>query len=61
MSKLLASAPTLSGIEDSVNRFWCSDKYRVDPETLIITHPERAAPEGVRIIKKAGRYRFEMI
>ncbi|PWC91942.1 hypothetical protein [Azospirillum sp. TSO5] len=59
-SQLLASAPSIRQIEESINKFWCSDKYRVDPETLEITHPDRKTPEGVRVIKKGKRYRFEM-
>jgi hypothetical protein len=60
-NKLLASAPSIVEIEKSVNRFWCSEEYRVNPTTLEIEHPSRSVPDGVRVVKKGRRYRFEMI
>lgn len=58
---LLASAASLAGIERAVNKFWCSDKYRVNPVTLAIEHPERVAPGGARVVMKGKRFRFEMV
>lgn len=60
-SNLLASAGTLQNIEGLINRFYCSDSYRVNPETLAIEHPSGRVPWGVRVVKKGRRYRFEMV
>lgn len=60
--RLLASAPTIADIESVIGRFYYSDKYRVDPETLAISHPDKPEPpKGVRVVFKARRYRFEMV
>jgi hypothetical protein len=58
---LLASAASLAGIERAVNEFWCSTKYRVNPDTLAIEHPERPVPAGVRVVMKGQRFRFEKL
>jgi hypothetical protein len=55
---LLASSATVEGIQDMINRFWCSTAYRVDPETLVISHPDRSAPDHVRVERKGKRLRF---
>lgn len=57
---LLASSPTREGITTCINEFWCSTTYSVNETTLAIEHPVKV-PEGVRVIKKAGRYRFERV
>lgn len=55
---LLSSAPTLKSIEEAINDYWCSETYRVNPETLEISHPTKKI-EGFRVVKIKGRYRFE--
>ena len=60
-SRLLASSNSLAGIQKLVNDFWYSDRYSVNPETLAIEHPEYEAPTQARVIRKGGRYRFEML
>jgi hypothetical protein len=63
VSQLLATSPTVEGIQHMVNRFWCSDEYRVDPQTLAISHPRnQIGSRGDFIIRKSkGRYRFERV
>jgi hypothetical protein len=53
--RLLATSPTLEGIEKAVNAFWCSDRYRVDPDTLAIAHVGGAPIHpAVRVERIAG-------
>lgn len=59
--KLLASSGSVAGIEGAIRQFWCSDAWVVDPQTLVITHPDRGTPDGVRVVKKGQRYRFERV
>lgn len=59
---LLASSPTIGGIEKCINQYWFSTDYRVDPQTLAITHPRWSmVDKPVRVIFKRGRYRFERV
>lgn len=61
-SYLLASSGTLKGLEKLINEFYFSNSYVVDEATLAVrnlkTGKER---EGVRVVKKGRRYRFEML
>lgn len=59
-AKLLATASTVDGITEMVNRYWYSDNYRVNPDTLEIEHPSKAV-SGYQIRLAKGRYRFECI
>lgn len=59
-ARLLASSPTLPGITAQINKFWCSDAYTVNPETLAIEHPSKTVNPSVRVRLARGRYRFEM-
>lgn len=58
---LLASAPTVEGIERQIRRFWASDAYSVDPGTLQIVHSTRRVPDDYpyRVARVRNRYRFE--
>jgi len=58
MPALLASSSTLEGIEKLVNQYYFSTTYRVTPE-LEIVRMDGYKPEGVRIVHKRNRYRFE--
>ena len=61
---LLASSGTIEGIERCVNEYFFSKKWRVDPETLEMRHEDSPANTpiyGLRVIRKDGRYRFEML
>ncbi len=55
---LLASSGSIKGIQELINRYWYSEKYTINPETLAIEHPTRV-PEGYRVTYVRGRYRFE--
>ena len=55
---LLATAGTIENIEKLINRFWCSESYTVNRETLAIEHPARV-PAGFSVALSRGRYRFE--
>lgn len=60
-ARLLASSPTVEGIQRLINRFWVSEHYRVDPETLALSHTTgRAVPAGAAVEKRGTRYRFVM-
>lgn len=63
--KLLASAPSLDAIGDSVARFYCGERKELvaqDDGTWAIRSPVtgRTFPD-VRVIARKGRYRFEMV
>ncbi len=62
---LLASAPTITGIAECINKYFYSDCYIVDPVDLSIRkkgsdvpHPF-TYPFQVRLVR--GRYRFESV
>lgn len=55
---LLATSGTIDGIEKLIRRYWYSDAYSVNRETLAIEHPARV-PEGFTVRLSRGRYRFE--
>lgn len=73
--KLLASAGTREGIEACISRFYCGERKEIypfwaDPSRFHVVWPEsdKGGPcpkagqyiDGVRVILKRGRYRFEM-
>lgn len=62
---LLATAGTLDGIRDCVSRFYAGQSKALIPTgddswKVIDTYTSKPA-EGVRIVRKRGRFRFEMI
>lgn len=68
--KLLASAPDLDGIKDSITRFYCGEEKDLgnfaDEQrrraTLDLFHKGTCEKlEGVRVSYARGRYRFEMV
>jgi hypothetical protein len=61
MMQLLASSGTIEGIEQMVRKFWLSDAYTVNRETLRIEHPTKDMNSKVRIVRKGRRYRFETL
>lgn len=67
MSNLLASAPSLDAINESVTRFYCGESKTLKPEPgkadswlVCWTHDEEPLL-GVRVVKRGRRYRFEMV
>ena len=65
VAKLLASSGSVEGIQGLINRFWATNRYTVDPQTLEIGHPDpdRAASvrRRYRVTLRKGRYRFECV
>ncbi len=60
--RLLASAPTITQIQAQINAFYYSTSWRVDPDTLAIVNDRgQSLPPSVRVIRRAGRYRFERV
>lgn len=62
-TRLLASSGSLDGINKMVAQFYCGDKElkQVPDKDEWEIYGSRGLLEGVRVIKKKGRYRFEMI
>lgn len=61
---LLASAPTLAQIEESITRFYCGEKKAlafVSEGTWAIRQLDGREISGVRVVKKGRRYRFEAV
>lgn len=56
--KLLASAPTEQGIIDSISRFFGGATVTLNGEQVSTL---KGICEGLRVVKKKGRYRFEMV
>lgn len=61
--ELLASSPSVDGIQNCINKYFFSENYRVDPETLKISNPGFPDKnfDKFRVIKKWSRYRFEVL
>jgi len=61
---LLASAGSLDDIADCVQQFYCGDWKKlvaIDDRRWLIAWPDTGKIlDGVRVIKKGKRYRFEM-
>lgn len=58
---LLATGGTLEGILGSVSRFYYGGTFEMKADGSIVRQADGKTMSGVRIIKKAGRYRFEMV
>lgn len=56
--KLLASAPSEAEIIKAISRFYCGATISLDGENI---HNLNGLIDGVRVVKKRGRYRFEAI
>lgn len=56
--KKLATATSIHRIEKYINEFAFSTNYRVDPDTLKITNPVKAPPEGWFVMPYKGGYLF---
>ena len=55
--KLLATAPSEQKIIEAISRFYCGSNVTLDGEKVFTGKGEQL---GMRVIKKNGRYRFEM-
>jgi hypothetical protein len=58
-SNLIASAASIDNLTKLINRYFYSESYSVNKETLKIEHPTKPIPEGFRVVKQGKRYRFE--
>jgi len=54
---LLASSPTLAGLEKMLNNYLYSEKYTIDGN-LVIKHPEKDINDCFKVINKKGRYKL---
>lgn len=64
MPQLLASSPTLDGIQECIRRFYCGTETRLEPDGDSAWHVIRCSDGkllSVRVIKKGKRYRFESL
>ena len=55
---LLSSSASESGILDAIARFYCGERKRLEGFCVIGVN---GVIDGVRVIYKKGRYRFEML
>lgn len=66
--KLLASAPGLEGVKDAITRFYCGEEKELRPidrgahvnAAWDIFSSDGSQCQGVRVIQKGMRTRFEM-
>lgn len=59
--KLLATSPTIQGIEKLINQFFYSEDYSINKETLLIENSKKdvtSINEWYSVSLKKGRYRF---
>ncbi len=66
MSNLLATAPTLDAIGESIARFYCGESKTLIPEpdkanSWLVCGSDGNPLLGVRVFLRRNRYRFEMI
>lgn len=62
-TRLLASSPTLEGINKCIKSFYFGSEKElteVEPNKWSVSG-KNGTLEGIRVIKKGSRYRFEMI
>jgi hypothetical protein len=55
--QLLASSSSQEGIIECISKFFYSKSIKLDGEDV---HNAKGKINGVRVIQKKGRYRFEM-
>lgn len=63
-SSLLASAPTLESITESVARFYMGEVKTLEeemPNVWTVHRKDGMQVLGVRVVKRGKRYRFEMV
>jgi len=60
MIKLLASSNTLGGITQCIEAYFYGQKMRVENE-MVIRCSDNKTLDGLRVILKKGRFRFERI
>lgn len=64
MKHLLASAPTLEGIEECITRFFCGESKRlverIPGKEWDLTRTAGTVIAGLQVRKAGNRYRFEM-
>ena len=56
---LQATSGTVDGITALIRRFWYSQAYTVDPETLAILRNGERFTENFRVVRKGRQLRFE--
>lgn len=65
MSDLLATAPTLALLHGSVTRFYCGMETRLEPAAPnrwnVIRESDGKHLDGVTVLQKGKRFRFEMV
>ena len=58
--KLCGSAPTLETMESGITRYYYGTKMRIRDDLQVQRISDDKILEGVRVVKKGRRYRFEM-
>lgn len=58
MPRLLASSNSLEGIKSCISKFYCGATITIEGEA--VSNAKGVIPT-VRVVKKAGRYRFETV
>lgn len=65
MSDLLATAPSLSSILESITRFYCGTPMRLEPagveEWEVVRISDAKVLSGVIVKRQKKRFRFEMV
>lgn len=62
MAQILASSPSLDGIRDAIAKFYGGARKRlaqVSEHSWILLRESGAQINGVRVVKKGSRFRFE--
>lgn len=61
-TKLIGSAPTIEMLLKGITEFYCGTDIRlVGTIGLFDVHNSKGKIEGVRVVKKGKRYRFEAL
>ena len=61
--KLVGAAPTLEGLQEGIARWYGGDKKTLSHcgvNDVWLLQGAKGTLEGVRVVKRKGRYRFEM-
>jgi len=64
MTNLLASAPSLETLAESITRFYAGEAKTIVPDgdnKWRVAFPDGTPLLGVHIVKRGKRYRFEMV
>lgn len=61
MQHMKLAAGSFEYVQRAIRRYWCSDNYSIDPETLRIMHPNKGMNGTHAVRRYRDGYVFERV